>query len=76
MCREQPDHSKALYRRGTTHAILGNYAEAEKDLLHAREADPSSAAEVDRELARMKLRLRAAESRERQQFKSFFDRQK
>ena len=30
--REEEDHPKALYRRGTTHALLGNWEEATRDL--------------------------------------------
>ncbi len=32
MRREEEDHPKALYRRGTTHALLGNFEEAARDL--------------------------------------------
>ena len=65
-----------MYRRGTTHAILGNYKEAEEDLLHAKQADPANAAEIDRELARMHQRRKASASKERQEFRNFFDRTK
>lgn len=33
--REEEDHPKALYRRGTTHALLGNWEEAAADLARA-----------------------------------------
>jgi hypothetical protein len=36
-CREVDDYPKALYRRGMTHALLNNYAEAEEHLLRAKE---------------------------------------
>ena len=35
MRREEEDHPKALYRRGTTHALLGNFEEAARDLARA-----------------------------------------
>lgn len=73
---EDPDHAKALYRRGTTHAILGDYEDAERDLAHAKRADPSTAADIDRELAKMRQRQRAAASKERREFRNFFDRTK
>ncbi len=31
--REEEDHPKALWRRGTTHALLGNWDEAAADLV-------------------------------------------
>ena len=40
MRREEEDHPKALYRRGTAHALLGNFEEAARDL--ARSSLPAS----------------------------------
>jgi hypothetical protein len=41
-CREVVDHPKALYRRATAHAMLGNYEEAEQDFLRTKEVGPLS----------------------------------
>lgn len=71
-CRENPYHFKALYRRAMTHAELHNYEAAAKDLQTAKEADPSSVADIDRELVRLKAREAAANSRQRKQFGNFF----
>lgn len=55
-----------------THAELHNYEAAAKDLQTAKEADPSSVADIDRELVRLKAREAAANSRQRKQFGNFF----
>lgn len=74
ICSENPDHAKALYRRGTAHAILGDFAKAKEDFLRAKDADPSTAGDIVRELARMKAKQKESLQKERQDFKNFFDR--
>lgn len=76
VCREQPDHPKALFRKATTHVLLGDYKQAEADFLHVKQSDPGMAADIDKELAKMKQRQRAANIKEKQDFGSFFDRKK
>ena len=73
-CREKPDHSKALYRRAMTHAELHNYEAAAEDLVAAKEADPASAPDIERELARLKTREAAASSRQRKEMRNFYGR--
>ena len=74
MCREQPGNAKAMYRKASAHALLGNYEEAEQQFLHAKEADPSTAGEVDREISKMRQREKAARLKEKRELTSFFDR--
>lgn len=74
LCRETPNHAKALYRRGVNHAILGDYDAAQADFSQAKEADASLIPEVDRELTRMKQKQRNANQKERQQFRNFYSR--
>ena len=57
-----------------THAELHNYEAAAEDLLAAREADPNSAPDVDRELSRLKVREAAASSRQRKELRNFLGR--
>ena len=58
------------------HATLCNYSEAEQKFLEAKEADPSVADEMDREISRLKQREKAANLKERRELSSFFDRKK
>ena len=74
MGREQPDHAKALYRRGMTYAELHSYEAAAEDLAASKEANPSSAAEINRTLARLKAQDVAASSKQKNEFKNFFER--
>jgi hypothetical protein len=55
-------------------SLKGDYEEAEVDLKHAAELDPSVGPEVTRELAANKQRAKAAEHKQRQQLKSFLKR--
>lgn len=71
-CREQPDHSKALYRRAMTHAELHDYESARDDLQAAKGADPSNAADIDRELAKLKVKEKAGMARQRKEMSNFF----
>lgn len=73
-CRETHDHPKALYRRAMAHSSLGDYDQAEHDLLKWKEVEPSAAAEADMHLHRVRERRKAANVKQKQQFKSFFDR--
>lgn len=56
--------------------LLGNYKQAEADFMHVKESDPSMASDIDKEVAKMKQRQKAANIKEKQEFGSFFDRKK
>jgi len=55
-----PKHAKALYRRGLSHAMMGNDDKAKPDFEHALRLAPKSA-EVRRALAECQQRLKASE---------------
>ncbi len=73
-CREQPGNAKAMYRKAVAHSMLGSYEEAEEEYKNAKEADPSTAGEIDREISKMRQRQKAARLKEKQDLTSFFDR--
>jgi hypothetical protein len=75
-CSEDPDHAKAHFRRAVARAHLGDDAGAAQDFADAARLDPGAAAEVDREVARIAARARAAEGRQRREMASFFDKAK
>ena len=56
--------------------LLGDYKQAEADFMHVKASDSTMASEVDKEVARMKQRQKAANIKEKQDFGSFFDRKK
>jgi hypothetical protein len=72
--REVPDHPKALWRRAAVRAFLGQLDAAEEDYRRVAEVDPSLAADVDRELARMRQKDAVAERRQKKQWKGAFSR--
>lgn len=76
LCREQPDHAKALYRKAIAHSMIGNYVEAEDNFVRAKTADPNISAEIDREISRSKSKEKAAKLRERNDLQNFFGRTK
>ena len=73
-CRETPGHAKAFYRRAKAHTSLGNFDQAQDDLIKWREADPAESGEADLQLARLRQQKKAASAKQKQQFKDFFDR--
>ena len=64
---KQSGNVKALFRRSTAHAELGDLPEAQRDLARARELDPSSA-----DLAAATKRLRARVKEADRQAKGLF----
>ena len=74
LCRENPGHAKALYRRAVNYAILGDYEAATADFDLAKAVDPSIVPEVDREVSRMKQKQKHGAQKEREQFKNFYSR--
>ena len=57
-----------------THAELHNYKAAREDLQAAKEADPSAAGEIDREMGRLKAKEAAATARQRKEMRNFLAR--
>ena len=76
VCREQPGNAKAMYRKAMAHSQLGDYEEAEQKFAQAKEADPSTAGEVDREVSKMRQREKSGRAKEKRDLISFFDRGK
>lgn len=74
MCRESHNHSKALYRRAMAFTALGDFDKAEEDFVKWKEAEPSASADADAQIAKLKLRQKAADTKQKQQFRNFFDR--
>lgn len=74
VCREQPSHPKAHYRKGVAHRLLGNYDEAKESFIQAKEADPSIASDMDREILQTKRQVKATNLKEKQDLSAFFDR--
>ena len=56
------------------HALLGEHDKAVEELEQVKEMDPSAAAEADREIARLHQRHKAANQKQKQTFRNFFDR--
>lgn len=73
-CRETPGHAKAFYRRAKAHTSLGNFDQAQDDLIKWKEADPAESGEAHWQLARLRQQKKAASVKQKQQFKDFFDR--
>ena len=73
-CRESHNHAKALYRRAMALTALGDFEKAEEDFGKWKEVEPSAAADADAQIAKLRLRQKAANAKQKQQFKNFFDR--
>ena len=56
--------------------LLGDYKQAEADFMHVKASDPTMASDIDKEVARMKQRQKAANIKEKQDFGNFFDRRR
>ena len=65
-----------MYRKAVAHSILGNYDDAEQEFVRAKEADPSTVGEIDREISKMRQKEKAARLKEKRELTSFFDRGK
>lgn len=71
---ESHNHAKALYRRAMAHQALGNFEKAAEDLSQWKQVEPSAATEADAQIARLKVEQKAANAKQKQQFRNFFDR--
>lgn len=69
----EPNHAKALFRRGVARARLGRNAEAKEDLMAACRADPKDRSARD-ELARVQAALESQRESERAQRANFASR--
>lgn len=69
ICREDPDHAKAHFRRAIARHHLGYEQEAEEDFEAVKRLDPAAVADVDRELARIAARRRIAAQKQRREWK-------
>ena len=74
LCRESHNHAKALYRRAMAFSALGEFDKAQEDFVKWKEVDQSATADADAQIAKLKLQQKAANAKQKQQFRNFFDR--
>ncbi len=57
-------------------SALGDFEKAQEDFTKWKEVDPSASADADADaqIARLKLQQKAANAKQKQQFRNFFDR--
>ncbi len=53
---------------------LGEFDRAEEDLVKWKEVEPTAAADADAQIAKLKVKQKAANAKQKQQFRNFFDR--
>ena len=70
-CSEDETHAKAHFRRAVAHYNLGHEDAAKDDFARVKKLDPNAAADVDKELARMAARARAASAKQAKEW-SFY----
>ncbi|XP_066380555.1 peptidyl-prolyl cis-trans isomerase PASTICCINO1-like isoform X2 [Miscanthus floridulus] len=68
-----PVHVKALYRRGTSFMLLGEFDDARNDFEKMITVDESSEPDATAALLKLKQKEQEAEKRARKQFKGLFD---
>ena len=56
------------------HKALGNFDKAAEDLAQWKQAEPSAAVDADAQIAKLKIEQKAANAKQKQQFRNFFDR--
>ena len=56
------------------HKALGNFEQAAEDLTQWKQVEPSAATEADAQIARLQVEQKAANAKQKQQFRNFFDR--
>ncbi|KAL0030965.1 hypothetical protein WJX79_005290 [Trebouxia sp. C0005] len=71
---ESHNHAKALYRRAMAFAALGELDKAQQDFVKWKEVDPSATADADAQIAKLKIQQKAANVKQKQQFRNFFAR--
>ncbi|ONK62158.1 uncharacterized protein A4U43_C07F990 [Asparagus officinalis] len=69
-----PVHVKALYRRGTSYMLVGDFDEARKDFNKMISIDKSSEPDANAALLKLKQKEQEIEKMARKQFKGLFDR--
>ena len=55
-------------------SALGEFDKAQEDFIKWKEVDPSATADADAQIAKLKLQQKAANAKQKQQFRNFFDR--
>lgn len=73
-CRESHSHAKALYRRAMAFSALGEFEKAQEDFIKWKEVDSSATADADAQIAKLNQQQKAANAKQKQQFRNFFDR--
>lgn len=71
-CSEDTEHAKAYFRRAIARYNLGQVEEAKDDFDIVQKLDPAAVPDVQRELARMAAKDRAAAQKQRKEWGSFF----
>lgn len=69
---EDETHAKAHFRRAVARYNLGQEDAAKEDFATVKRLDPGAAGDVDRELARMAARAKAAAEKQAKEWGSFF----
>jgi len=69
--QNQPNNVKTLYRKGVANMELGEYEDAEKDLIAGRKLEPSNRA-VNEKLGQVQQRKKTAEAKMSQRMKKMF----
>ena len=73
-CSEDDQYTKAYFRRALVAACLGEYEAARDDFATCAQLDESTAADCERELRRMERVQQAAQAKQRDALKGFFNR--
>ena len=68
-----PQCAKAMFRRAVSRTVMGEWEGAEEDLAAARVADPTAAADCDRQLVKLAAAKRAADAALRSSLRGFLD---
>lgn len=68
-----PVHVKALYRRGMSYMLLGDFDDAKNDFEKMKSLDKSAEAEATAALLKLKQKEQETEKKARKQFKGLFD---
>jgi hypothetical protein len=55
-------------------SALGEFDKAQEDFVKWKEVDQSATADADAQIAKLKLQQKAANAKQKQQFRNFFDR--
>lgn len=72
LCSEDNEHAKGYFRRAVARYNLGQEEAAKDDFDIVKKLDPAAEPDVERELARMAAKSRAAAQKQRQEWGRFF----